>query len=248
MKKAVQIFAHSVRLVAGNLGAALRVSALPFLVSIAAVWIAARAVPNIVVGPAQDATGTNFVTLVLIVPVFVASLLVIAVSWHRFVLQNEPARLIPQLRVRPSLDYLGRGLRIAFVAILIAFPAGFVVASFAYEGMSPTMVGLMLLILNAVTGYVSLRLSVSLPAMAIGAPMSLGRGWRALRDHSATLIVLSVGLALLQYSFERVAAQLHATMISATVTEIVVNWVTVMVGLSVLTTLYGHYIEGRSLR
>ena len=76
----------------------------------------------------------------------------------------------------------------------------------------------------------------------------MGEGWRALRAHCKPLIPLSVGLTLLQLIPELITSRLHLPPLGASALDLVVNWVSTMVGLSILTTLYGHYIEGRPLR
>jgi hypothetical protein len=96
--------------------------------------------------------------------------------------------------------------------------------------------------------YLAFRLTTALPASAIGSGQPFMAGWDATKGASADILVLAViavgahlVLALLGFLvFDRIP-------VVSLIWNIVVTWLVTMVGVSILTTLYGHYIEKRPL-
>lgn len=80
------------------------------------------------------------------------------------------------------------------------------------------------------------------------APLTMREGWRAMRDHNNPLILLAVGLTLLQAIPGLVFARFNLFPLGTSLTGLVLNWVWLMIFLSILTTLYGRYIQGPPLR
>ncbi|WP_371155604.1 hypothetical protein [Jannaschia sp. 2305UL9-9] len=243
-----KLFVRALTLLLDNLGDALRVSALPYgAVIVLSVWVAgaypSTLDPQSVTDGMTLSGGAAGATLLTVVLNLVVSLWV-AVAWHRYVLLSErPAGWVPPVNGGAMLGYLGRSLLIGLlvgVAIVgISIPLGFL--TLALPG-GTLLVGAVSLFIGMIVFY---RLAVVLPAGAIGRKMTLGEGMEATKGHTETVLVLAlltVGFSLLL----QVPAMLDGTvgMISI-VYQGVVGWIGLMLGVSTLTALYGHVVEGR---
>lgn len=250
-----KLFTRAVSLLIENLAEALRVSALPYLVVIAvSVWVAGRypgmeelaridadAMAADVALPQAGAIGAY----VLLALVNVVVSLWIAVAWHRYVLLDErPTGFLPQMRIGAILGYLWLSILIGLlvlVTIMVAtIPLGVLAVTI------PFLAGLIPVVALFAAMLVFYRLSLVLPARAVEREMSFGEALRATGGHNDTVVVL----ALLTVAFSlllQVPTMLDDQapgMISA-VYQGVVGWIGLMVGVSTLTALYGHLVEGR---
>ena len=72
--------------------------------------------------------------------------------------------------------------------------------------------------------------------------------WAATKGQWGTFIVLGIIVAVASFVSEQITSLLAGNDILVVIWSIVYGWVSGKVGISVLTTLYGHYIEGRSLQ
>ncbi|MDU8910891.1 hypothetical protein [Aestuariicoccus sp. MJ-SS9] len=249
--KGWHIFTHSVRLVLNNLGAALRVSLVLYLVQVAnQLYVFANPPVMTDLGggmemPMMD-PGAMVVNLILGLLAVVASLW-IAVAWHRFVLAEEyPTGWLPQWHGSYMMAYLGRSILIALMVVLAVIvasvPAGLIAAGLAPLGAAVSLgiVGL--------AAYVFFRLGVMLPAAALGRKLTLGEAWDATKGESGTILTLA--LIVIGAS---VVIQLPSwlngdpTSVINLIYGLVVSWFATVIGISVLTTLYGHFVEGRSI-
>lgn len=253
------IFTHSAGLVFRNLDAAFRISAVPYCAHIAAqIFLllnpALLATPD--VGTDIDATMGGALPQVepLAYAVFfclqfaaaIASLW-IAVNWHRYVLLEEiPAGPVPPFRGDLVLGYFGRSVLIALLLVValftLAIPAGLLMTS---------MPGATLpLVLATVAGvlYVFLRLGVILPAGTLGRKLTLHNAWQATGAESGAIFALAVisvlGMTLVM--IPNIVAGDSLSLLS-TVYGLAVGWVVTMVGASLLTSLYGICVEGRTI-
>jgi hypothetical protein len=96
--------------------------------------------------------------------------------------------------------------------------------------------------------WVALRLSVVLPAAALGNGMRIGESWAATAPVSNALWGVAVLLALLNVVISLITvAVLPDGLAIAMIVQTVIYIVEGLVFISVLTTLYGHLVEGRSL-
>ncbi|MCC1492469.1 hypothetical protein [Cognatishimia sp. F0-27] len=244
--KGWQIFMHSVQLVLRNLTAALQVSGLLYLVQVAA-QISAWSNPAPVSDDPIAAIGAqaSFGSVLLSIAGLIASLW-IAVGWHRYVLANEtPRGWVPVWQGPYLLGYLGRsvliGLLIAIAIMIAGIPVGLLAA------VVPSIAALFAFGLVGLGGYLFFRLGVMLPAGAVGKPLKLKEAWEATRDDDGAVIVLAFivmgGSALIQLP----SLIGGAGTIVDLVYQIVVGWFATVIGISVLTTLYGHYVEGRPI-
>jgi hypothetical protein len=249
--KGWQIFTHSVRQVFGNMDAALKISGPLYLVQMAVALFFGF---NVFAGVDLSDKGANIPwgPLLLVIAVVWTTSLWIAVAWHRFVLRVErPRSLLPDFNGERIMAYFGRSVIIALLLVPAALLIGVAASILAYAFMpfGPGVMGFVATILLLVpTIYMALRLSVSLPAAALGEPPGIGDGWRATMGQAADLLFLAV-ILLVAGSLLALPEKLllpPGSVITMVWTALT-GWVQMMVGASVLTTLYGHYIEGRTL-
>lgn len=243
-----KLFMRAVTLLLDNLGEALRVSAVPYAVVIAiSVWVTG-AYPDAVSGTAVtpetalSVEGAGAVLIMVIVNLVVS--LWIAVAWHRYVLLEErPAGWLPPLNGSAMLGYLWLsvliGLLVAVIMFAIMIPLGIILLAVPFlAGVIPAAA----LFIGMILFY---RLAIVLPARAVERPMTFGEAIEATRGHSGTVVVL----ALLTVGFS-LALQIPTmldggTGIISAIYQGVVGWIGLMLGVSTLTSLYGHLVEGR---
>lgn len=244
--KGWQIFMHSVRLVLNNLGAALKVSALLYLVQVAnqaVLWMRPPAIMEDGM-PTMD-PGQAFQSLILGLLAIVASLW-IAVAWHRYVLEEEyPSGYLPRWHGSNMLSYLGRsiliGLIVALGMVVAAIPVGLISA------VLPGLAGLFAFGLIGLAAYLFFRLGVMLPAAAIGRPMKLGEAWGVTKDDDGAVVVLALIVIAASVVIQLPSLIGGQGTVIDLIYQIVTGWFATIIGISVLTTLYGHYVEGRPI-
>lgn len=239
-----------------NFGQALRASVGPYVLLIAvSALIGAVAfsgntnLPAVLSGvvPPEALTG-NFLQLfaglfaIIVVVIFVSAW--VAVSWHRFILLEEYSGILPALSGRPIWSYVGRTL-LCILVITVLAACGLLLLSLV----PGVVLGVIFaLILMAFLSVVWFRIGVSLPAVAVGKPVGMGDAWRATGKLADTIIKV----VLLLFVIGMIAGAATTGLYNINVylgyaVDIFVQWVTLMVGISILTTLYGHVIEGRPL-
>ena len=96
--------------------------------------------------------------------------------------------------------------------------------------------------------YIFFRFSPALPASALGKPLGLSAAWRTMAGKGGTLVMLTIVSALFSVAIIFVPAQVFGPgSIIGLVIGLIAQWINLMVGISVITTLYGHYVERRAL-
>jgi len=173
----------------------------------------------------------------------------IATAWHRYVLLDEtPDAILPPFNGRRILVYFGYCVLLTLVA-LFAFAVlvgiiGVLTVFHAVILILPASIAFMIVLVVC-----SYRLGIVLPASSVEKPVSLRRAWEATRGSTgallallllSTLCALVLQLPLFPLNF------LHLTL-AVEIWGAIVGWVALMVGIAILTTLYGHYIEGRAI-
>jgi hypothetical protein len=260
---AVQILRHAFSMIFGNLGQALRVSVGPYLLLIFAA-VACFAVIGFPAMSQLDATsaafdpevlqGISILALPIGIFLIVLGLFVfgwVAVSWHRFILLEEYAGKLPQVSGRPIWPYVGRSILYGFLIILIAMPLfsifGLLAAPFASNPNSPLVIAI-LVIPSAILTFIWFRISLVLPSIAVGKPITMGQAWAASSGLASTIL----GVAFLLMLFNGIGGFVlglvsKAAPIIGFVFDLGFQWLMLMVGISILTTFYGHLIEKRPL-
>lgn len=260
MSVALAILAHALRMLVFEVGTTLRVLMPALLVVMGCSLALTLLAPGALV-LMQTTTPEEFVAPPLrdvllfllfgLIGLFGYALM--AILWHRHVLLNGAER--PE-ELRPStgifLGYLWRAFVVACVQLVAAIPValvmgvlGAVILSTGPAGGLTPVIGLLG---SMVFIWIALRFSVVLPAAAMGQSMPVGESWAVTKTISAELwgvAALLTGLNTLTYFVTSLI--LPDTGAIAGIAYTLVFVVEGLVFVSVLTTLYGHLIEGRSL-
>ena len=252
----LRIFLHSLRQVFGNLSGALQVSGVLMLIQFVVLLTLGRSLPTDEAGMRQLMMQGEFPwgRILLSSLISIVAWLWIVVGWHRYILLNEKPRLVPAFRLDRMLGYFGKSILIALILLPLALILGFVgggIASGMVQGggsFIPALV-VMGLIVYAPIVVVGMRLGTMMPGAALQPGVPVFSGWEATRGATFTIagvVVLSVGFTLV---LESVGMAIFGDPMSVPVLvfELVKQWIVAMVGASILTTLYGHYIEKRPI-
>jgi hypothetical protein len=246
-----KIFVHAIDLVFNNLGSALRISGLLYFVPA----VLYQVVALMVVAPSANPLATlNIVTAVYGIVACVAALWT-AVAWHRYVLLDEtPGAALPVFHGDRVLAYFGNSLLLGLIALGIAlvvmFPLGLVAAGFARGGGPFTYLAVVVPLISIfVIAVFMYRLALILPASAVGKPIRLSEAWAATSGTNGAIFVIALASAVCIVLISLPTAWLtwNAVWWVTALWEILVGWVQVIVGVSIITTLYGHYVEKRAL-
>jgi hypothetical protein len=252
--KAWQIFTHSVRQVFGNMEAALRVSGVLYLAQVM--------MQLVIIGTLLTKTEAErqamvmggkfpFAGLAIFFIIALVSGLWIAVGWHRYVLTEEQPGIVPQLHADRMLGYFGNGLMIGLVMIIPAILASMIAGLFAGPMMSNGHMGMATMIMAVIMlplGAIFLRMSSMLPGTALRAGVLRINGWEATKGETPTFFGLALIGLVAQWLIGMIGSAVFGSLpILAFAWQALTGWVVMMVGISILTTLYGHYIEKRPL-
>ncbi|WP_370401870.1 hypothetical protein [Sulfitobacter sp. JB4-11] len=168
-----------------------------------------------------------------------------AVIWHRHVLLTGAARetpLFPGVGVMGS--YLWRAIIVALVQIAAALPI------LAVTGLIATVVSLFLagFLAGIIFFWLALRISLILPAAAMGRQMRIAESWQATAPLAGPLWGVAAMLSILSAVLALVIGMLTGAGSTANIALQNVSFIVeALISISVLTTLYGHLIEGRPL-
>lgn len=255
-----QIVRHAFALVFNNLSHALKVSLGPFLIGLvlAVVLGFALNVPLMSLGAIDQndpqAALRAFPLIVALLIIYLVIFAWVAVGWHRFVLLEEYPGILPAFGGRPIGAYAWRsvllGLLLVLVAVPLLFVLGLVFTPFAGDGVRGLFVlGLIFgIVMGSLLAWFWFRIALVLPSLAVGQPLKIGESWAVTKPLSGTIFGVVVILTVLNIAATSLLGLIGAGLpLVAQVINLGVTWVFLMVGVSILTTLYGHLIEKRDL-
>jgi hypothetical protein len=250
-----QIITHSVRQVFGNLGPALRISALLMAIQFSVTtWFTSRmtelGLADPLNPPSEVPAGVGASSLAMLIVALVAGPWV-AVAWHRYVLlEEEPGAALPAWNGARWAAYIWAMLRVGIVVVGAVF-IGLVVL-----GTILTVLGVMtqsnapkLTIIALIAGtYIGYRLCLVMPAAALGERMSIGASWKATAPGSKQIVFLAMILLGMSLSVPVIGVTISAASPAiGMLVQMVISWGLFLIGASVMTTLYGHFHQGRAL-
>ncbi|NOD76089.1 MULTISPECIES: hypothetical protein [unclassified Ruegeria] len=250
-----QIFVHSVRMVFGNLKQVLQITFGPALIATALI-VALFMVSGVPLEAFEAETGelppgTSPGSILLLVFGLIAVIFVtmfwIAVSWHRFILLEEyPNGILPTFRSDRILAYFGRAILLVLLMAIAWLPGGVVLGTFVQS--SPVL-GILLLVAYLLFLAVCLyRLSIILPAAAIGSPITLGEAWKNTAGTAGAILVLLIVAFLFQFAVQLVFTLLaFIPVLGILLTVFFGTLILPMINVSIFTTMYGVFIEKREL-
>ena len=258
MSTALAILAHALRMLLFDTSATLRVLMPAMLLVLGCGLAIAVLAPETLAAlqaPDTDTIMPSPSGMALFLAIGLIGLLgyaLMAVLWHRHVLLNGAERieaLRPDLSV--YLGYIWRAIVVGLVQFLAAIPLTLVIAllggAFVASGPNPFPVTLLGVAGSIVFLWIALRFSVVLPAAAIGHRMPVLESWQVTRGSAAELwgvAALLTGINTLIYVAALVLPDSGAFAVVAHTAIFIVEG---LIFISVLTTLYGHLVEGRSL-
>lgn len=243
--KGYQIFLHSVKQVLGNFGPAIRISGILFLVQMIVMFAVGRSGVAEAIHGAQTMEPRHAGLTFLMFLVTLVSSLWIAVAWHRYILRvEEPQSILPAFHGQRLLAYLGYSLLIGLImiipAILLSMVAGMLATA---GGMIGVLLGLLVMLVPIF--LLTLRLCAALPAAALGEPLGLRGAWDATQGATVDFLVLAIIAGVASFILDLPMMVLGMPL--AMGWGVISAWLKTMVGASILTTIYGHYVERRPL-
>ena len=259
MNTALAILAHALRMLVFEVATTIRV-VLPALLLVFGCSIAIAFFAPDTVAMMQSPVGENTpprvgsaLSFLIFGTIGLLGYALMAILWHRHVLLNgaeNPQELRPAPRI--FWTYIWRAIIVACLQLVAAVPItlamGFMGAPFdltSPTSLPATFIGLLG---SIVFVWIALRLSLVLPAAAIGYAMGVPRSWEITNPVTNQLwgvALLLTGLNMCVYALATVVLPDAGTI--TVVAQTLIFVVEGLVFVSALTTLYGHLVEGRSL-
>ncbi|WEK03033.1 MAG: hypothetical protein P0Y65_12540 [Candidatus Devosia phytovorans] len=235
-----RIFLHSLRLVFTQLGDALRVSGLLYLVATVISFGTFFVFPPTVV-EGRLVPSWQWIPATLMVGILY---MWIAIGWHRFVLRDETTNaLVPGFRGDRILAYFGRGVQ---VGLLMLVGLLVIMLFIGISGGNPIIMVIGLLVGLSITLLVTYRLAPLFPAAALGEPGGVGQAWAATRGATWDLLLLAIICAVATFVVDLPLEILRGDVL-VIAWSTVTGWIKLMVGVSILTAIYGVYVEKRDI-
>lgn len=249
-----RLFRHSNSMIFRNLPVILQISWFPVLCFGGAIWAFLYSIGlplSTLIGPTVRFTSNELSSgIFLKFGLFwlLAALLAVwgVVAWHRYVLLEEtPKGWIPPFRGPAVRKYVWRLILFVLALFALAIPLGFliigVVSALGWLGLA------LFAIAGVLLGTVFTQLAVTLPAAALEKPLSFGEAWEASIDDFWQVLLLVVLVAALQYAADWISTQLVFVPVLNVVVPLLFGVFLAMLNVSILTTLYGHFVEDRPI-
>lgn len=257
--KGFKIFMHALCMVFGNLGAVVRIFVIPFALLTAIVFVAAVEVGEELGSKTDLFSTSNALWLLLFAAAAIFINIWVAVSWHRFVLlEEQPQGLFPKIHAKEMKSYFFKllilivifAVALIFLLMVLTFVMGALMGTISSFGVAGAVIATVLLplLLTIVVGVPVIRACVALPAAALGSPLTISEAFAETESANWPIAVLLTIQVLLNTLFVLVLGWLVPEPFwlgqLASYSLNVFLWT---FNISVLTTLYGHYVEKRAL-
>lgn len=256
---ATKLFSHAFYMLWNNLGNAARVSIVPFISLFVAVLLLAAVTGGLLFATGDlermfemqmGPSGPGILIIAISVIVFIViELFAIAwamVGWHRFVLlEDQPISMFPKWNANENKAYVQHLLRI--IAVLIV---AYIVIAIVAVAIVALTAGIGLLLFIPLLPFLLacfLRISLGLPSRAIGQKLKITEGLAATENMGASLYWFACLFILFGIAIGIVGTLVSLIPILGVIAYMVLQWFNMMFNASVITTLYGHAIEGREL-
>lgn len=250
--KAWTIFTHSLKMIFGNLPQVMKITLVPALIGLAfmvgymaILGISANQFTVLESGPGVISTGAFLGAILLLLILIMVGLWPI-VAWHRFILLAEyPKSWIPTLRFDRILSYAGHAILLGLVAFALVLPIGMIMGVTASA--APVAGTVFVLLVVLAVNVIVFRLSPILPAAAIGKPLRMKEAWEATKGADGTLLLLLIILSVFQLILQFALGLVIVIPVIGLLIMLVGVLISALINVSILTTLYGHFVEGRDL-
>lgn len=246
---AFRIFVHAFRMVFGNFGAALKISMPMIIVALLGVLVLPQGGAGDAAGPAGQLSGLLTGPFLIWLMTYLVATFWVAVAWHRYCLREEyPGAMMPAFHGDRILGYLGWSILIMLVAIVASIVAGLVIGMIAALAQSAALAALLWLGWFATLLWLIQRISLVLPASAVNESRTFRQSWEATRPISGVILAVALMFALFSVLLGQAALPFFGvSVLLAGLVNGVAQWINTMLGLSILTTIYGICIEGRTI-
>ncbi|SFR34667.1 hypothetical protein [Litoreibacter janthinus] len=244
MRNAIDIFSYGLKHLFGNFGAALRLTALIWILASLLIYALGAALIGAPIGAMAirpDAEGqlpelsATFTMLSLVINLVAVGW--VAMLWSRFCLgADTPPGVLPMLKGMP---FGGFFLTLILVLATVG-AAGFAMSllgSLALPYM-PFLIGVFLYPLfgACLMIWLSLRIGAALPASAAGQVMSLTQAWSGSRDKGIWMLAVFAMIFVTVLTIPSV--MLSGLLIPGNIANVVVSWIIVLVGTGWLVAIF----------
>lgn len=248
---------HALQSVHKNIGYAFRIS-WPWYAVLAVVNIAVIALSGYALaGGIEVHPGIVFPIIFLVLLLTMLAFASIAVNWHRYILLDQVPIGAELFRLDGlTWRYFGNILLIGLTAGIGLVIFMLVLQAFAslsaITAIASLFIGLAGIVAFAIAIY---RLSIKLPAVAIGRrDFSLGQAWTATSGNKQPiffviliqfLLAVAVGIVFFMLNFALAYVDPILGLIVSQLIQVFVGWLLAIFGITILTSLYGFFAEGR---
>lgn len=250
---ALKLFFHALRMLTGNAPETLRLGGLVLIANL--VVLALIGEDYFAVQTARNPPTSSIVNGLWH---FVAQVVVgvwVAVAWHRFILLEEVPGAVPPVNLAAIWRYVGAAVVTLLVIFAVVVPLAIIGALLGTSLMPASTFepGLSLAVLSyAVIAlpitYLCFRFAPLLPSAALGPRMALRDAWYATGAAGMAFVWLSVIVLIVEFAAQEIPNLFAATALPlAVVLAALGNTVILMLGISLLTTIHGHYVQERPL-
>lgn len=195
----------------------------------------------------------GLVALAAMIAVFIG-IATFAIFWHRHALLEGDARdMVMQASGLIMRQYLGGALLVFLATFAAAFIAGsslgMIVAIAEHQSMPAGILTLFVqLIVSVGVSWLALRISLVLPAAAIGHTFGMQQSWDTTAAVSMDIFWTAILLGILNLVLLSVLNELGTALPGLQIAfDLLLITLQSLIYVSVLSTLYGHLVLGRSL-
>lgn len=250
--KGWSIFSHSVSMVLRNFQAAIQIFLVPTLLVFAVVFAVVYAAIQSGLAPQGQAVNVALGSvpsglLLQMAAVWIVVMLISiwgVVAWHRYVLLEEmPEGWIPRLHTSNILIYFLRAVQLVIVSVIALLVVAFIGSAFV-EAAGLFGAAILIVLFIGIALFLS-RLLVILPAAAVGRPFGLSDALEATKGAVPALFLLGVCVFLAQLAVELTLSAVSGIPAVSLALQLGFAVMLSLLNVSIMTTLYGHYVEGR---
>lgn len=248
-----KLFSHSIGMISRNFQQAVQIFLVPLvLIAVVIFAMVGQMASELTMHGNGTTVPIGMVGPGILLQIFLLSLVVALISmwgvvaWHRYVLLEEmPKGWIPRLNPSNMLMYLWRSLQLMLVSMICILPVAFIGSAIMQAG---GVIGalLMAVCFVAVLVFVS-RMVLVLPAAAIGASFGLGEALRATKGQWPTFLAVGFFIFLANVAASVILLGLSSIPWLMSVVQLGFSAVLSLLNISILTTLYGYFVEKRPI-
>ncbi len=251
-------FVHALKSVRNNIAYAFRITWPWYAILIPLGLGTSYLIDNLTGGDPQKIITPSVIAIYLVLMgVTLVAFASIAVNWHRYILLDE----VPQGSEIFRLDektwrYLGNVLLIfLIVAAISALVWGVLFTASTAGGFLAFLTLILFIVTIFFVAALFFRLSIKLPAIALGRrDFGLGDALVATKDNTLRLVLLALlhfvaaFAAILAIVLLVIAAAYLSPMLGfviGSILQVLFNWIFSIFGITLLTSLYGFFVEQR---